>query len=107
MKRPTHRAPRAFHTLVMLRRHLSDAKCIALSVLPQYGDEGTLPSRSKRVFSPSYHDSGHTKRCRYHHTEATSVNVVPNALLLAVIGVAIMLAGYFLYSKYLSNQVVK
>ena len=31
----------------------------------------------------------------------------PNALLLAVIGVAIMLAGYFLYSKYLSKRVFK
>jgi len=31
----------------------------------------------------------------------------PNALLLAVIGVGIMLAGYFLYSKYLSKRVFK
>ena len=31
----------------------------------------------------------------------------PNALLLAVIGVAIMLAGYFLYSKYLAKRVFK
>ena len=31
----------------------------------------------------------------------------PNALLLAVIGVAIMLAGYLLYSKYLSKRVFK
>src|SRR5699024_9415860 len=107
MKRPTHRAPRAFHTLVMLRRDPSDAKCIALSVLPPYGDGVTLPSMSKRVFSPCYHDSVHTKRCRYHHTEESSVNEGPNALLLAVIGVAIMLAGYFLYSKYLSKKVFK
>ena len=31
----------------------------------------------------------------------------PNALLLAVIGVGIMLAGYFLYSKYLAKRVFK
>ena len=35
------------------------------------------------------------------------MNEGPNALLLAVIGVAIMLAGYFLYSKYLSKKVVE
>ncbi|WP_301421637.1 carbon starvation protein A [Yaniella sp.] len=35
------------------------------------------------------------------------MNEGPNALLLAVIGVAIMLAGYFLYSKYLSKKVFK
>src|SRR5699024_9144440 len=106
MKRPTHRAPRAFHTLVMLRCHPSDAKCIAFSVLPPYGDEGTLPSMSKRVFSHCYHDSGHTKRCIHHHTEETSVNEGPNALLLAVIGVAIIHEVFLFESNHISIHIL-
>ena len=35
------------------------------------------------------------------------MNEGPNALLLAVVGVIIMIAGYFLYSKFLSKKVFK
>src|SRR5699024_334679 len=68
---------------------------------------GNARALSRRVKARCFHDPSHSTPCRNNHTEESCVNEGPNALLLAVIGVGIMVAGYFLYSKYLGKKVFK